>query len=95
MAKRVLSMMEQYKQIFELKVFKLLFAIVVFSKIGPASWAGLASAYNESAKKSLFVFLKLFITWNLCFFQYSLAAIKNNESYFGVNYGRNKKTSQL
>lgn len=103
MVKRALPMMNQCKQISALKGFGLLSAIVVISEIGVdmnqfesdkqlASWAGLAPANNESAKKKKSVriskagqYLKPLLV------QCALAAIKDKDSYFGIKYSRIKK----
>lgn len=103
MVKRVLPMMNQCIQISALKGFGFLSAIVIISEIGIdvnqfesdkqlSSWAGLAPANNESAKKKKSVriskagqYLKPLLV------QCALATIKDKESYFGLKYSRIKK----
>lgn len=103
MVKRALPMMDQCIQISALKGFGFLSAIVIISEIGIdmnqfesdkqlSSWAGLAPANNESAKKKKSVriskagqYLKPLLV------QCALATIKDKESYFGLKYSRIKK----
>lgn len=103
MVKRVLPMMNQCKQIAELKGFGLLSAIVVISEIGIdmhqfesdkqlSCWAGLAPANNESANKKKSVRIsKAGQYLKPLLVQCALATIKDKESYFGLKYTRIKK----